>query len=1367
MFDYSKNLFDASRNGHPTVRSEDLLALRFEFVNLHVSGGDIPLLSKADGGDGYLIVHFPPQTITEQAFFETKPQNTTDPDETSAEASGQVQALRPPPVRARIADESRLVFKVPDNFSVPYQLDRILEAIESLTLSVSPCALPAPVEVEVGLASSLNVSLVVPALNQPFRSSRALRDRWLRSRRDFSTLNRSMTREPLQRAVTAPGLWEDFDWSLVTKGGLPAPAAPKSHETAIEMPWRLLVSPSRKGRWLHARRPLTSPAGWTELWHTRLTGPGGKPFVPDPQRIIRAIWARTGEGSGVAMGSAWPSVGVGTLPGKVNLPFRSPLTDADRFQISHLTANFKRSNYTPSPVEVHNMMLSSLGAWLDSRGAWELEGTGLDVEEWVHRGSMGRDHYVKVVYRGFLCPLGHRVSLVKVTERKFHTGAKDAKGNLVIEKAPGNTAYLRQRFYLVRRERDRYFQGPEVELLKDNNDTRKLIYQWPFSKVGLLTEVTPNLDDPGSAPSSVASYGQDMFWPSVDGKRLMFQCSATDLDGRIVTFELPMIFVSNTLVAPFKQGPGSRVPRPDYELAETVATELAQRYQETIQFDQQKVALADSMKAGDTAVDVRSMVFAVEAEKQNATLRAYSDDLNQPLFFPKVSQVRGLVPAMAGLAGGASDSTFTWNSHYLWHGFNAANKGQVFVDVGSNAATMDFSAQGDRSGGFIQPNLQPKALSRLAGPVMSDVEAFAAGTMAAGAGFGSINTAGLPLPLLFGTIPLAEVIGAANIESQLAAVPKFISEAGTQLETFFNGLAHAHQTLASLPATIGGTALAKLGLPTGGLLSTLADLGTQSLVLPNTQQTVVSSGLQTLQALIMSLQTPLNDLADLSWSSGNVNALVDNVATLATGGLNQLAGVKGTLSTPIAGVSLPSGLQQNLLNTINQLQNHSQQLASLPTRFSAAQMLQAALSTFVDAPNINALLDDPGMLTDSINGLQTAIQDFQSAFAGLALLQGTVGSSINSALQSILDTVASLGDIAELVELLTGDELTIRFDWTPELSSYPANDPIFRANDVHGLVVAIEARVKKNNASDAKIQVSCSLNNFDLVLIAPASFIELNFDRIEFLINQNAKMDVDVQLADIKFVGPLSFVESLRSLIPLDGFSDPPYLDITSNGIDAGYDISLPNIAVGVLNISNISLGAGFTVPFVGQPVSVRFNFCRREQPFLLTVSLFGGGGFFGLTIDPSGVQIFEAAFEFGASLSVDLGVASGNVTVMAGLYYRIEQSEASLTGYFRLGGSVDVLGLITASIELYLELYYEMQSGKCKGKAQLTIEVEVLLFSGSVTITCERKFAGSNGDPSLRQMLGLDASLPLEQELDAITEATQYGWRDYMQAFA
>ena len=82
------------------------------------------------------------------------------------------------------------------------------------------------------------------------------------------------------------------------------------------------------------------------------------------------------------------------------------------------------------------------------------------------------------------------------------------------------------------------------------------------------------------------------------------------------------------------------------------------------------------------------------------------------------------------------------------------------------------------------------------------------------------------------------------------------------------------------------------------------------------------------------------------------------------------------------------------------------------------------------------------------------------------------------------------------------------------------------------------------------------------------------------------------------------------------------------------------------------------------------------------------------------------------------------------------------------------MLGLISASIELYLELIYHFDTGKMIGRATLTIEVEVFFFSGSVTISAERQFAGSNGDPSF-------ARDPRRGD------GTSPHWTDYASAFA
>jgi len=341
-------------------------------------------------------------------------------------------------------------------------------------------------------------------------------------------------------------------------------------------------------------------------------------------------------------------------------------------------------------------------------------------------------------------------------------------------------------------------------------------------------------------------------------------------------------------------------------------------------------------------------------------------------------------------------------------------------------------------------------------------------------------------------------------------------------------------------------------------------------------------------------------------------------------------------------------------------------------------------------------------------------------------------------------------------------ELKIRFEWSPTLKDW--NDIFIAKNQWTGetasLVIAVELQAKTNLNPEASFNAICSLKNFTLDLIGSfESFLKLHFERVEFTASSSKKPDIDVVISEIEFVGVLSFVQALKHLIPLDGFSDPPAIEVDADGIKGGFSLALPNIAFGVFSLTNLSLGAGFSIPFIGKPLSVRFNFCERESPFHLTVSMFGGGGFFAITVDPQDVQILEAAFEFGAALSIDFGVASGGVSVMAGIYYRIESGNASLTGYFRLYGEVSVLGIISASLELYLELRYEFSSGKCVGKATLTIEVSVFMFSVSVSITCERKFAGSNGDPSFKELM--------EPYVDPLSGESIEPWSEYCAAFA
>ena len=335
-------------------------------------------------------------------------------------------------------------------------------------------------------------------------------------------------------------------------------------------------------------------------------------------------------------------------------------------------------------------------------------------------------------------------------------------------------------------------------------------------------------------------------------------------------------------------------------------------------------------------------------------------------------------------------------------------------------------------------------------------------------------------------------------------------------------------------------------------------------------------------------------------------------------------------------------------------------------------------------------------------------------------------------------------------------EIRARLDWSPPMKPWPnATNPIFSVREAEGggLTIAVEARVSAK--TEPVVDVLAELRRFDLDLIAPASLMALHFERLAFRAGSSRKPEVDVVFGGIEFLGPLSFIDTLRELIPFNGFSDPPFLDVSTEGVRAGFTLALPNVAVGVFALQNISLGADCHVPFLGEHLTVGFNFCTREQPFALTVTFIGGGGFVGLRVSPDGLELLEMALEAGARLAIDLGIASGSVEIMVGVYLRLEGTGGSLTGYLRIRGEVDVLGIVSASIELTLELIYEFDTGKLVGRATLTIEVEVFMFSFSVSTSVERRFAGSNGDPSFAELM------------DVQPDATSTRWADYCQAFA
>jgi hypothetical protein len=1410
------------------VRPQDLLVLDFEFVNLMLvadinvqsAPGIVPSpsfhLERINASaPTFIIVTFPGQHIAEKAFLEKAPEFV----DTNAE-----EVPESPPVDARIAGLSRLVFQVPPGvFSIPYTTQGLLTACQSLPLNVAPQALPpATAQLRAALADSRSLAA---ATRRPSETARLHVQQTLQ-------LVRTRAQQKAARMGTASDAFKakmqeqmDGTQARLASQSSPSLQAPKPLETAIESPFRLILSPHQGAAWAHAVNPVTGDSsGRTELWHTRLGVPsdhGGVDERSPELRTVRAIWTRDPGFSGA---SPLPPHYDPASPGAN--PFRTTLDSADRHQIVHLSSDVALAP-NPPPITVNRLMLSALGTWMDTRGAWEPPpNSGFSLKEWRQLGTLGRDHYVRVVKDGFLYPFGHRASLVTISERKFHPLTS------------GNVAYLRQRMILIVREPVRTYGVPGVP------NGAAIDRRMPFKSVRITTLVTPILNDPASStpfdgrvmkpvlppptpPPAPPSYGQAAFWPSVGNQAFQFHVQVTDLEGQTADLTAPMIFVDQGITGgPFSAG-----------ITDVHSSYMQQLKRRTSQMQGQKVAYAPSGTGGDTTFETQNIIFGAQLPSE-ADYNKLPPSI--PRFFPVVDQAQLQIPAIKHLVGNNANPLVTFHNAYVQHAFDqTANRGEVFLQMADEAVKLDFNNQGDRSGGLVKPNMNISGLSRMAGPIGGPLDAIAKGSFDPVAFFQGLDAK------VFGCINLWDIVQlVGDIAGDPDAIPKLLTKTFDAAEQFledigaFLGFMPASKFLQFvedlqtfvelLPQQFHANmqkfqkalqSMAKLGTAGTALLATiddlLKDLSTFFALTPGIPVALadpvafakhVHSFANNLNALAAdpnldpSVKTALEPwLALFNGVLADVDLFVGIVSTIGSLGTALQTDIEHVITDfgnlPGSASGTPSALETHLSDFAGHIDALAKALPSGNINLGLRRELEKWIAQFntvltnvkmfvglIDTMHTRStalmtdmqnIIGDFGDLPDSALGAPSQLETHLRSLVNNLdnLLDALPGANLNAGVSKELDKriakfKAILADITQFVELAKSvaelpEQIKVQFEWRPKLKpfGFDAKAPIFIPKQERGLRIGVEVQAKTAglpNLSTPAVDIICSLEKFDINLIAPASFLIMHFDKLQFLVANGKKPDVDVVIERLEFVGVLSFVETLKELIPLDGFSDPPSLDVTAEGIKAGYSLALPNVGLGLFSLQHLSLGALFTLPFIGPPLSVRFNFCERENPFLLTVSMFGGGGFFGISLTPAGVDLLEAAFEFGGALSLNLGVASGSVSVMAGVYFKMMQSDATLDGYFRIRGAVDVLGIIAIAIELRMDLSYEFSSGKCVGRATLIIEIEIIFFSKTVAVSCERKFAGSNGDPTFRQVMEPDPQ-----------DASFQPWEEYCQAFA
>lgn len=321
-----------------------------------------------------------------------------------------------------------------------------------------------------------------------------------------------------------------------------------------------------------------------------------------------------------------------------------------------------------------------------------------------------------------------------------------------------------------------------------------------------------------------------------------------------------------------------------------------------------------------------------------------------------------------------------------------------------------------------------------------------------------------------------------------------------------------------------------------------------------------------------------------------------------------------------------------------------------------------------------------------------------------------------------------------VIKDLNGLDNIIEYFWRPKLKDYTIGPIQFMVSKTESnRYLTLHITIDKSDPLKPKVTAEGTINDFELKFL---EYVTIAIGGLIFTKESGKKMKVSVNEIEFSFKEELKILDTLKNSLPkiLDKNTT---IDVTKDGVEARYTLPIPDVQLGAINVANILLEAALYLPFGNKPLKFGFSFGKREDPFLVTVSVYGGGGFFGFVSGRDGIELLQAALEFGGHCGMDKGPASGSITVMAGIYLQIEKSEISslikniitVTGYLRASGNLDVAGLVTVTVEFFMGLTYTEGNNYVEGSVTVGIRVKVFLAKKTFKLRLYRKFyIGSDG---------------------------------------
>ena len=1126
--------------------------------------------------------------------------------------------------------------------------------------------------------------------------------------------------------LTLPSLlaWKDFELLLpdLDRTGslydleIPEEALPRY--TRIEMPWGIDLNPlGRYGSsdpagdvdhpatsflWDHEIRE--QPGEWKELWNTAVRN-SQSPEQPNQFELLSV----RGFLRGVQRGSTFAGdlvvdytddtkdpepgwlAGLGDPVGVSKLRPTSALTNLDRIMLA--TSLSRRFPYSGQPgaqpistgsinyispfnsskklvkncyeqgrsLSVKQFRLSARGGWLDFDSHWD-SAPDCGLTGWSHSSSLGRDRHVKLEQAGFLYPFGVPANLIVLTDEAF---VRDERGHFV-------AVLLKQVFIEV--------PQPNIVAIANNEAI--------FSALSVTTSRTESLDVPPTGdPGTYLTY--DYFVPSVDGRPFLFEHTGTDWAGTPHTSKTPLIFVSNDSRSPngliWEPGPTAWTPAPtgqqrDPNLGIPTSGDglrvvdklwMSQQFR-FANYNDALIAVAPPLEHGDTTQRVNWAEWA-----RGPVPPLNSSGIATRPFSPRVRTIKLQLHGLTQFSGEAKYSLATFRDVRYVNGILLDPEPTIAPDI----YTRNLLSTVDQESPYLvvletrdlhdQPDLPAPDSADIARKRIRSI-------------YFGLSVASDAIPdTLFDNIDNEIRFGmqSSSAETGGLVVPD------TPVSTLTRGFGPVGDASFS-SRRWQGYATAKPRLEAMHRL----DYAAYRLTHRGQMDKEPFDRAQTPADLIGLTKTAVTFMGYADSAS-----LTELTTSKAIGTGLQLGDLFGADAELLPGLSFAKLFSQVGLNSSASSGNSG---SSIPP--SAEPLTWKFRITGLEW--LTPLLGSgPGQLS----------------FKDLLAIATEEGQSADTSAPITLGTEASLHWVNRAFAPVTIGPLNFR----PNSSTEIAIDANLKASiGIAGLPT--DFADLKIAPGQAKIAAKAAMTSFTIAVFGA---IEIDFASVAFELSADGKKTVTTKIGDVRLVGPLEFISQLSKMLGGLGGDSGMDIDVSMARVRVSQTLKFPKADGGILflgpaQITNLSFGWAVMIPLVGRDVlSISFALSTREKPLTIFVPpWYGGKAHTLIELTTKGLRLLEVSMEYGALIPITWGIASGQASLTAGIFYMLEKvvdgkgalvdGKVIFRAFVCAAADLNIAGIIQFSGQIYIALSY-IKDGARKlivGEARISCSIKI-----------------------------------------------------------